>query len=344
MTVELYGNDYLEKNKEEIKAFEKCLRNTVFQSFNWLEIAKKEMISNPLEKKTDIKFAVMKEGDRCIAIAPLIVRTGRKRNGICILGSNLSSDYLDFLFVDDITEEQIVYFVNEILSLCGRSELYIRGLPEKSITFKALSSQTGCNLLGKERCVSIPFDYADYDGYLSTLKKSVRQNIRTAANRMATDGKVGVLSIYKQNVDASLAKKIQKLYEARRKQQNAHKKSFLDFVYKTRRAISIALFNYMAYSMVNNPSSLIITYEIDGCIAAFGHALKNENGDLFFVQISIDDNFRRYSPGIMMLTEFMKESYKDTKRGRLDLTVGTEQYKYDLGGQDDYICNIIYRR
>lgn len=49
-------------------------------------------------------------------------------------------------------------------------------------------------------------------------------------------------------------------------------------------------------------------------------------------RLAIDDNYRFYSPGYVLLAETLKYLGANTEVHELDLSRGEEKYKLDLGG------------
>ena len=73
---------------------------------------------------------------------------------------------------------------------------------------------------------------------------------------------------------------------------------------------------------------------IDGNLAAFMSGFKNqERTTLIIPRLSINGDFLFYSPGLMLVNETIKFLYKQTSIRELDLSQGTEKYKFDMGGE-----------
>ena len=102
--------------------------------------------------------------------------------------------------------------------------------------------------------------------------------------------------------------------------------------------------------MVKNENSITVVYRINGNLAAYCYGLKYKNNNICILQVAYNEELGKYSPGIIMLCDFIKWLYDNyiTSSNRelvLDLTVGNERYKYDLGGVSHYVSesdNLIY--
>ena len=340
LSVKIFDDLFLKEYGEDFKTLCKFNSNTPYQYLGWLNCAIKEHKCNLFKKiGFKIQFAVLYLNGEILGVAPIVIKLSGKKKGILFLGFDTASDYLDFVFSENITEKDVVYFVREILKATECDNFYFSGLRKESITYKALINEKSFCLSGEEACVSINTDFENYETYISSLKKSVRQNLRTAKNRMIKDEKNGELFIYKNDLDLKLVNELQALYEKRRKEQNKSRKSLSYKIYKAKRDITLKKYNYHSDSMMNNPDSVVLVYKIDGELAAFGHALRWKNGKLSFMQVSFSAKFGRYSPGLLMFTDYINKSMADGSNNTLDLTVGTEKYKYDLGGQEHFVVS-----
>ena len=53
--------------------------------------------------------------------------------------------------------------------------------------------------------------------------------------------------------------------------------------------------------------------------------------------VGTDESFARYSPGMLLMLEFIKEQISLKEMNVVDFTRGNEFYKYALGGKDHFI-------
>lgn len=56
-------------------------------------------------------------------------------------------------------------------------------------------------------------------------------------------------------------------------------------------------------------------------------------GSILVPRLAINEKYKRYSPGLILCNEIIKECYRSGKIRCLNLLRGTEKYKYDLGGK-----------
>lgn len=86
---------------------------------------------------------------------------------------------------------------------------------------------------------------------------------------------------------------------------------------------------------LESPNALTCVLYINGTIAAFLSGLV-DNGRMIVPRLSIDDSFKRYSPGMLLVIETIKHLIDSTDVTVLDLSQGKEQYKYNLGATEHF--------
>ena len=188
-------------------------------------------------------------------------------------------------------------------------------------------------------CVRINIEASEniYDSWFSRLSKSSRQNLRTAYNRMNTDGCVFEF-MTDSRVDYSEKMKLWKLYIKRTDQINnrAEKDNSLKQSLKNH----INCYFNIIFHMLNREKNMEATrLYINGKLAAFMLAYRTAEG-IVIPKLSIDTDFSRYSPGCVMIAEYIKR-LPGNQDFILDLSRGDEQYKLVLGGEKYY--NFGYR-
>ena len=86
---------------------------------------------------------------------------------------------------------------------------------------------------------------------------------------------------------------------------------------------------------LQSPNAMTFVLYINGSMAAFMSGLS-DSGRLIIPRLSIDESFRRYSPGMLLVTEAIKYLIKSTDINVLDLSQGDEPYKYNLGATEHF--------
>ena len=163
--------------------------------------------------------------------------------------------------------------------------------------------------------------------YIATLSKSVRQNIRTAYNRLKTDCLTADLKIFTILQDLPLSDVIN-LYCRRHSQRyGVHTGWFKNWFLKSQS------FATRYYRFSSNALTTIL--HIDNKPAAFLSGLYSNNR-LIVPRLSIDEHFHRYSPGVLLVVETIKYLQNHTNIRVLDLSQGDEAYKYQLGATEHF--------
>ncbi len=173
--------------------------------------------------------------------------------------------------------------------------------------------------------VSIDFSNG-YDVWFQSLSKNVRQNLRTAYNRLRKDGKDIHIEVSRGGrISRSLMNRSIDIYIKRHDERYNVKTSALKSAY-------LRYFDFSTRALMKNPLSLHIYIYISGRIAGFCSGYMDR--DSFTVpRLSIDNDFSRYSPGYLLINETIKWfGVNDRSIRFVDLSEGTEKYKLDLGG------------
>ena len=249
------------------------------------------------------------------------------------------SDYFDFIYDENIEIDFIKETLVQISKKYRIPKLTFSNIREDSKLFMALK---GFLILQIEslKCVKINLP-ADYDSYLLGLSQNSKKNLRNSFNRLKTNElKINFSYQTNKNYDEIDFKNLKKIYNIRNssKKKLVYWKSiiyqFLDSPFESPKDI----FDLESIKSIN---FVLISLKLNDNLAAYFFGLKNELG-IEFNKTAIIDNFKYYSPGIILLNNFIKDSIT-TNLKNIDLTVGDEKYKYDLGGKTHQIFNITLK-
>lgn len=328
---------------------EKKERFDTYQTYDWnflLYQNRKTSISNLINQNTKTYFIVIYEGSIPKCIAPIIEGKIDGKKYIRLLGHGTATGYLDFVYTKDTTHGEIQYCINclkkrfenynfEFSELCSNSLLY-RQLLKDDLEFISQN---------RRECYAIKLS-GTYNDYFKSLSKSVRQNIRTSYNHLASDQMEYQFKIYNyaDNISNKLEKQLYHIYTKRREEWGEDKKNNrLLKIYKRLRGqnrdIVFQSLNHIKESCVgvlfihNQPAAFLIGY-------------KNEN-TLIVPRLAIDTTFARYSPGGILLIEYIKYLYDNKMVGGkyvFDLSRGNEKYKSSYGGILFYTETITFRQ
>ena len=273
-----------------------------------------------------IVFHVISEGQDCCIIPQVVNHKRKKLHGVSYYGR---LDYEDIISsTNDLQFNSRC--MDAVLSHYRGYGIYINNINEGSLLFNIFKKQ----LSFEENCVRIEL-MNDYKQYLEGLSKHQQQNIRTAYNKIAKSAFEIHLQTYDKThpISRRLWNQCQKLYERRggdsggrvqlwwRRQQNAftHILHHID--------------SHRIYVLMHGTTPI-----------AYMAGMYDENHKCFYVpRLSHDIDFNRYSPGILLITETIKELITQGVQ-YLDLMRGDEPYKLAMGGaihKNYYLdCNV----
>lgn len=247
-------------------------------------------------------------------------------------------------------EVQLAGSTNGICSLCpiyvGDREKYrevlaffLKKLPAKTVVIDRLmeDSETAKILKSIQGWASVDYNTSEnvkinfdqgYDAWHAALRKSVRQNLRTAYNRCRTDGlTVRFEMIEGGKIPQSTIKKLVEIYNNRHESHYGMKASFLKRIYMEK-------YDFSTVCLKNNSNARHGIIFIENQIAAFFSGYYDEKSKSIVIpRLSIDSRYERYSPGYLLISEAIKNFDHNKLACCLDLSTGCEKYKTDLGGE-----------
>ena len=294
-----------------------------FQYYNYNKAIQKTSIFYWIKEISFPRFFVIYKEGKPIVLFPLCkIFSLKSRCSEYHLYGNRQNGIFDLLYDPNISGVDFV----ETVKLLKRyiSNLYFVRVRESSIVYECFPS---LDLECADSGVTIKLPFEGYDFYFSSLSKNVRQNIRTAYNRLNTDGcKFELKVIRGQDVCKSLNKELLEVYLQR--SQNRYNKKFnftSKYQYRYIHHYSVTL------SCLDNSMYYILF--INGTVAAFmGCFVNHAKSSLIVPRLAINDHFRRYSPGMLLLNESIKFSYYHTDIREIDLSRGVDKYKLNMGG------------
>ena len=175
----------------------------------------------------------------------------------------------------------------------------------------------------------------DPEQLLRSLSHSVRQNIRTAYNRMKRDGIEVRLEVFDEGhpVSDEVWKKIMDLYFGRlfSKYRSTQVRSWWTLRKKRRLYYKV---KHDTLSLHYLPNSFhAVLWQEDRPIALMDGFKTHDGKSVSIPRLAIDTSYGFYSPGYVLLTEVIRYIAAHPVLAELDLSRGDEKYKFDMGGQ-----------
>lgn len=279
-------------------------------------------------------------------IAPLCYCGER---GYKLFGAVNGCEYCDFIYSKEIDLENYLPPLLDYL----RNNISFDMVREDSFLYRYLINQ---NVVYNDRPetnvhINIPVSYSHYYGSLSS---STRQNLRTAYNRINRDkhivrliGLVGKEYVYECVMDCMKITD-ERTYSYRlltKKEKNHYFNDMIDLYVKrheerynvhTSRLKSFYLksINFSTINLKALDNSCNIMIYIDDELAAFmGGFIDRFRKSLVIPRLSINNFFKFYSPGVILINESILFCQKVLSLVNLDLGRGGEKYKYVMGGE-----------
>lgn len=177
---------------------------TIFQSYEWN--------ANYLKIKwggwRNYICIVKDDNEDVVAILPITTFKRIIKTNIIILGKNNYVDYGDIIS-KSVTKDILAVIVDAIKKKFTNPTIELQGIIENTKFQKLLEAEAIVTAEYKAVAVRIPRDVDEYNAHLT---KSTRQNLRTALNRMNTDGLSYRYEIYEGTIDNVLAEKLVNLH------------------------------------------------------------------------------------------------------------------------------------
>jgi hypothetical protein len=292
----------------------------IYQTFSFNNIVYKHFVESKQNFIRRVRygnkpvFAVAYENEKVVCIAPLIV-FNKPEKIIRFLGYSTNAGYLNFIYND---ESYVSPMIQYIKAKYPAHNLEFTFVPDNS----PLIREGGVI----EEFGNYAISLSDYDSWHSTLSKSTKQNIRTAYNRLKTDGHTYQLHLYDMN-SSDLENVIQSandIYWRRRVDWTGNAKEYSKYnrdVFPKKDVIY--------QSLRKKENTIIAVLRIDTQDAGFFVGLKYNHG-ICIPRLAIDMKFSRYSPWMILINEYLKVLAEDEFPYTFDLCRGEEGYKTSL--------------
>lgn len=190
LKVQYYTRSDFHKLESIWRSLERGRDMTYFQSYGWYSMVLQSAPKDCWFWETIIVVVLDECTEKVHLIVPLFVQKRRYRilrsPKIIILGEVGWNDYLNAIYVD--TSEAIVkYLVNELRTKYPQCKLRLTRLAEDTQFYQFVKNLYPNIVDNTESCVALRLPET-CEQYHKLLSKSVRQNIRTAKNRMLREG------------------------------------------------------------------------------------------------------------------------------------------------------------
>lgn len=326
---------------------------TSYQRFDWAVIANERVLHERASRLTvRTRYYVVSRNGTPVLIAPIRVHLtplspGHSR-GIHLAGRNGPADYLNFVYQDfDPLAARVA--LDSATEDFGVTQVCLERLLADTSAFRWFQELKYSTLrLHEAMILRLP---ESPEGYAKSLSKSTRQNIRTGWNRAEKDGvDIRVETLQQVTpVEANQLSALKRRREITRSARSITRRGQIQSA--VRKAYFATLFlNYdeprHAMTRANDP--VVIRISANGQLAAFAFGLTDQKGGvstLRLIQVAIDEEFARYSPGFIGLHKFISDEISSGKPrwDAIDFTRGNERYKTQLGAEPHHYGDLSFQ-
>lgn len=302
---------------------------TPYQEYSYCSIIYKYSAILKFHRLKNVIYELHNEDKQTIMLIPLHIAMTKKWSIAYMWGHFSQSGHLDFIYSDQIQADAFLAAIKLINKDIGNVRLVLTRIAEQS----KLNDLIQTSLMPhnypvkKETCVQIPI-ITNFNDYLSSLGKYVRQNLRTSYNRLRTDNMTyEVMTFVNRPIPSYTLKQLFTTYWKRQVDKGLRigLKRFLPVWPRMRLNPTI-----IAAKELSNVYYSIIY--IDKIIAGFCAGFTSRNGKIILPFLSINSVFSRFSPGAILITEAIKYLIENHDYKYFDLSRGGEKYKYTYGG------------
>lgn len=316
---------------------------SVYQSYWVNSVVKRRMLIYNIQRKCSVRYLQLIEDGKTRMILPVCKTCGSNRYHS--VGQFNGYQVFDFVYSKEMTPEKMEQYLSFVLRSLKIEHLSLRNVPRESVLLDCMTGQKNW-LEDYEVAVQSSDNVCidsklDYDLWYGNLSKSMRQNVRTAYNRMNTDNVSMDFEISRGGrVRTAVLNEIIGLYCKRHATRYNVETSPLKKLYLRYLDFSTACMRYY------HDRFYAVVY-MNGKLAAFMSGLVEKGGSSIIIpRLSIEDAFSKYSPGVVLINETIRKMASDLGIRYLDLSKGTEQYKLSMGGHlyQTYHIDLIRKR
>jgi CelD/BcsL family acetyltransferase involved in cellulose biosynthesis len=280
----------------------------------------------------ELRIFTARDGERLIGVAPLLVKGPRAE----LVGHYSICDYMDVVVTPGF-EAAFFAPLFERLAADGVAEIDLRGILESSPTAASAAGAAAAFGYAAERedealspSVALP---GDWEGYLGTLTKKDRHELRRKLRRLDSAGGSVELKVVTEAEEASAM--LDTLFHLMRISSH-HKEEFLD------RPGMEPFFREMTAVMAAERMLrfYFLTFDRQAVASVLNFDL---GGRLYMYNSGYDPEYAHYGVGLMSKTLLIQDAIEQG-RSCVDFLRGDEAYKYDLGGKDQQVYRIVLKK
>lgn len=340
-TIEYYKPADFDKYKKEWQELEGGKDMTYFQTYDWNKLLIPYLKKDNLLHE-NIYALIRNQYKLPVLIAPLwvlkySVYPNFERRGIYFIGRSGWPDYLNLIY-REFDANAFDFLLSELKKKYGIGLFCPQLLKEETDLYEYLQKDSRIKVDYDSICVELALQ-DDFEVYHKSLSKSVRQNIRTAFNRLEKDGKE--IRFVFDDKDADL-NKCWSLRSAR-----LGKKNYVpNFVERLKlRILDLLSFKFPKYRplFIDKKSHVMTAYISNELVAFFQYVIEPQNKRIVLMAVGTSIEYSKYSPGMLLIFKYIESMTHEKDIDIVDFSRGNESYKYQLGGKDHMLHHIMLK-
>lgn len=311
--------------------------------------------ANVYQDKDYFKFYMKSQSFRVIGLRPEISRLEfsysclllySKENLVCGFPYRYSKKKNEVQFIwDQKSINNLIYDAAELkqshvdelfvflLNRYPDCRIFLQNVDRETLFYKLLKSS--CAFVKEEKlsesvsiCVKEGFDV-----WYDSLSKSTKQNLRTAYNRLKTDNVSYQIDHFSGKIPVKITFDIMYLQRKRNLEKSGRNygilTKFLCFC-----GAFLSFFNPRTQMLLKTDRNFLLTFKVENKLAGFCAGFCSSNGRFLIPFLKFNSEFKRYSPGGIVIKECIKElsCQRNFSLRQFDLLTGDEPYKYTYGG------------
>lgn len=331
---------------DEWRYLEAGIDMTYYQSYDWYEQLAK--LNSKKYVAHEILFALVSSPDgNAVMIAPLWIVKHRFRlinkKGAYFFGCQGWNDYCNFIY-RDFSPHAMKYLMEDLYVKWGITYYRFDYMKEETMAYRyIIDNKFDIEIVYDKSSIAVgltlPMGELEYRGMLS---KNVRQNIRTAVNRMKKSGIEYVICYNDHEVDLEQ-------FCTYRKKRVAEKNRWTinSFVFKVKmwllRLLRYQFPDYTPFDDMMDMGSRFLTIKAGNVLlASFCYVYDAVHREVLVMAVSLNESYAWYSPGMVAMYHFIIDLLEDDTVKFVDFTRGNEKYKYSLGGTEHYVHSVRF--
>ncbi|MCH8206038.1 MAG: GNAT family N-acetyltransferase [Chloroflexi bacterium] len=302
-----------------------CATNTIFVTPWWQRVW-----WDHFGDGSELQLLTVRDGDRLLGIAPMRIREGV----LSFLGDTDLFDYHDFLVARG-SEEAFYEALCDHLQYLNWRSMFLGSLPEGSPTLTHLplmAERMGMSVeVSEEDTAPVAYLPTSWDGYLAGLSKRDRHELRRKLRRL--DNADHAHQYICDNPE-TLAGCMGDFFRLLRS-SSPEKAAFLT-------AERESFFSDVASELASRGQFKLYFLEVDEKRVA--SCICFDYGDSYLLYNSgYDPDYASLSVGLLNKALCIREAIEQGRQ-RFEFLRGAERYKYDLGGKDRVLYQLVAHR